>query len=78
MVCIYIYACMLLYMFGLNIIKKTREKSLIEMALAVPKAFILKSLLDSKLSDSLFKINSFIIDAFLSMSKMPKNAENTA
>ena len=48
------------------------------MALAVPKAFILKSLLDSKLSDSLFKINSFIIDAFLSMSKIPKNAENTA
>ena len=32
------------------------------MVLAVPKAFILNSLLDSKLSDSLFKINAFIRD----------------
>lgn len=39
------------------------------MVLAVPKAFILNNLLDSKLSDSLFIINSFIIMLFLSMSK---------
>ncbi len=32
------------------------------MVLVVPKAFILNSLLDSKLSDSLFIINSFIIN----------------
>ncbi len=32
------------------------------MVLIVPKAFILNSLLDSKLSDSLFTINSFIIN----------------
>ena len=32
------------------------------MVLSVPKAFILNSLLDSKLSDSPFKINSFIKD----------------
>ena len=31
------------------------------MVLVVPKAFILNSLLDSKLSDSLFIINSFIM-----------------
>ena len=46
------------------------------MVLAVPKAFILNSLLDSKLSDSLFIINSFIIMLFLSMSKNTKNAKN--
>ena len=32
------------------------------MVLAVSKVFILNSLLDSKLSDSLFIINPFIID----------------
>ena len=32
------------------------------MVLVVPKAFILNSLLDSKLSDSLFIINSFIMN----------------
>ena len=32
------------------------------MVLAVPKVFILNSLLDSKLSDSLFIINPFIMD----------------
>lgn len=32
------------------------------MVLAVPQDFILNSLLDSKLSDSLFIINSFITD----------------
>lgn len=32
------------------------------MVLAVPKAFILNSLLENKLSDSLFTINSFIIN----------------
>lgn len=32
------------------------------MVLAVPKAFILNSLLDSILSDSLFIISSFIMD----------------
>lgn len=42
------------------------------MALAVPKAFILNSLLDSKLSDSLFIINSFIIMLFQSISKNTK------
>ena len=35
---------------------------MIETVLAVPKAFIPNSLLDSKLSDSLFKINAFIRD----------------
>ena len=35
---------------------------MIETVLAVPRAFILNSLLDSKLSDSLFKINAFIRD----------------
>ena len=45
------------------------------MILAVPKAFILNSLLDSKLSDSLFIINSFIIMLFLSMSKNTKNCQ---
>ena len=32
------------------------------MVLAVPQDFILNSLIDSKLSDSLFIINSFITD----------------
>ena len=32
------------------------------MVLAVPKVFIMNSLLDSKLSDSLFIINPFIMD----------------
>jgi len=32
------------------------------MVLTAPKAFILNSLLDSKLSDSLFTINPFIIN----------------
>ena len=41
--------------------KNYKEKSLIEMVLAVPKAFILNSLLDSKLSDSHFIINPFIM-----------------
>jgi len=45
------------------------------MVLAVPKAFILNSLLDSKLSDSLFTINSFIIMLFLSMSKNAKKLQ---
>ena len=45
------------------------------MVLAVPKAFILNSLLDSKLSDSLFTINSFIIILFLSMSKNAKKLQ---
>ena len=42
------------------------------MVLAVPKAFILNSLLVSKLPDSLFIINSFIIMLFLSMLKNTK------
>ena len=41
--------------------KNYKEKSLIEMVLVVPKAFILNSPLDSKLSDSLFIINPFIM-----------------
>ena len=45
----------------IHLTKKVREKSLIEMVLVVPKAFILNSLLDSKLSDSLFIINSIIM-----------------
>ena len=45
------------------------------MVLAVPKAFIPNSLLDSKLSDSLFIINSFIIMLFLSMSKNAKKLQ---
>ena len=32
------------------------------MVLAVPEVFIMNSLLDSKLSDSLFIINPFIMD----------------
>ena len=46
------------------------------MVLAVPKTFILNSLLDSKLSDSLFIINSFIINVISinvkKYQKMPK------
>ena len=43
------------------------------MVLAVPKAFILNSLLDSKLSDSPFKINSFIKDVIsINVKKYPK------
>ena len=45
------------------------------MVLAVPKAFILNGLLDSKLLDSLFIINSFIIILFLSMSKNTKKCQ---
>ena len=45
------------------------------MVLAVPKAFILNSLLDINLSDSLFIINSFIIMLFLSMSKNTKKCQ---
>ena len=43
------------------------------MVLVVPKAFILNSLLDSKLSDSLFTINSFIINILsINVKKYPK------
>ena len=59
----------------LYVIKKLQEKSLIEMVPAVPKAFILNSLLVSKLPDSLFIINSFIIMLFLSMSKNTKKCQ---
>ena len=45
------------------------------MVPAVPKAFILNSLLENKLSDSLFIINSFIIILFLSMSKNTKKLQ---
>ena len=49
---------------------------MIETVLAVPRAFILNSLLDSKLSDSLFKINAFIRDGisinFKKYQKIPK------
>ena len=45
------------------------------MVLAVPKAFILNSLLDSKLSDSLFIINSFIIFIIMLFLSMLKNTK---
>ena len=49
------------------------------MVLAVPKVFIMNSLLDSKLSDSHFIINPSSQMSFLSMSKnrfASKNTEN--
>ena len=43
------------------------------MVLVVPKAFILNSLLDSKLSDSPFKINPVIKDVIsINVKKYPK------
>ena len=48
--------------FDIRCNQKNIKKSLIEMVLAVPQDFILNSLLDSKLSDSLFTTNSFITD----------------
>ena len=47
------------------------------MVLVVPKAFILNSLLDSKLSDSLFIINSFIMYVIsINVKKYQKNTKN--
>ena len=47
------------------------------MVLAVPKVFIMNSLLDSKLSDSLFIINPSSQMSFLSMSKNRFASKNT-